>query len=88
MKINGEQTVKLRSGSIKSKNHLKQITVTFKIYVDFECNLEKIHTNKRANYTFYTKTYQDNISNSFAYKRLYVLVIILVNQLFFTEVNM
>ena len=32
LKINGKQTVKLKSGSIKSKNHLKQLAVPFKIY--------------------------------------------------------
>ena len=32
LKINGKQTVKLRSGSIKFKNHFKQLNVPFKIY--------------------------------------------------------
>ena len=36
LKINGKQSVKLRSGSIKFKNHFKQLAVPFKISVDFE----------------------------------------------------
>ena len=32
LKINGKQTVKLESGSIKFKNHFKQLAVPFKIY--------------------------------------------------------
>ena len=68
MKINGKQTVKLRSGSIKFKNLFKQLAMLFKIYPDFECNLEKIHANKRGNDTSYTKKYQDHIPCSFAYK--------------------
>ena len=36
LKINGKQTVKLRTGSIKFKNHFKQLAVPFKIYADFE----------------------------------------------------
>ena len=31
MKINGKQTIKLKSGSIKFKNYLKQLAVPFKI---------------------------------------------------------
>ena len=32
LKINGKQTVKLKSGSIKFKNHFKQLAIPFKIY--------------------------------------------------------
>ena len=35
--INGKQTVKLKSSSIRFKNHMKQLAVPFKIYADFEC---------------------------------------------------
>ena len=35
--INGKQSVKLKSGSISSKNYFKQLPVLFKIYADFEC---------------------------------------------------
>ena len=62
LKINVEQTVKLRSGSIKFKNNFKQIAVSFNIYGDFECNLEKTHTNERVNNTPYT----EKISRSYS----------------------
>ena len=35
LKINGKQTTKLKSGSIKFKNHFKQLVVLFKTYADF-----------------------------------------------------
>ena len=35
LKINGKQTVKLSSGSIKFKNHFKQLAAPFKIYLHF-----------------------------------------------------
>ena len=35
--INGKQSIKLKSGSIRFKNHFKQLAVSFKIYADFEC---------------------------------------------------
>ena len=38
--INGKQTVKLKSGSIKFKNHFKQLAVPFKIYADFKSLLK------------------------------------------------
>ena len=55
LKINDEQTVKLRNGSIKFRNHFKQSAVSFKIYADVECNLKKINTNERGNDTLYTE---------------------------------
>ena len=36
LKINGEQILKLRNGSIKFKNHFKQLAVPFKIYADLK----------------------------------------------------
>ena len=44
LSINGEQSVKLRKGTIEFKNYFKQIPVPFKIYADFECNLEGVQT--------------------------------------------
>ena len=32
--INGKQRIKLKSGSIKFKNHFEQLAMPFKIYVD------------------------------------------------------
>ena len=39
LKINGKLSVNLKSGSIKFKNHSKQLAVPFKIYADFQCNV-------------------------------------------------
>ena len=67
-KINGKQTVKLRSGLIKFKNHFKQLAVPFKIYTGFESLLKGIRSSDRNNNTAYTEKYQDDISCSFTYK--------------------
>ena len=36
LEINGQQTIKLKSGSIKFENYYKKSAVPFKIYADFE----------------------------------------------------
>ena len=48
LNINGKQTVKLRSGSIKFKNYYKQISVLFKIYADFECIVKRLRSTDRG----------------------------------------
>ena len=55
LKINGNQSVKLRSGSIKFKIHFKQLAVPFKIYADFECNLKGVKSNNKNNNASYTE---------------------------------
>ena len=65
--INGGQSVRLEKESLKIckfKNYFKQIPVPFKIYVDFECNLEGVESYEGS----YSKKYQDHIPCSFAYK--------------------
>ena len=42
LSINGAQSVKLEKGTIKFKNYFKQISVPFKIFVNFESNLEAV----------------------------------------------
>ena len=42
--INGKQSVKLKNGAMKFTNYFKQIPVPFKIYADFECNLESVES--------------------------------------------
>ena len=54
LKINGKQSGKLRSGSIKFKNHFKQLAVPFKIYADFESILKGVKNNDKTNAS-YTK---------------------------------
>ena len=70
LKINGKQSVKLKSGSIKFKNNFKQIAAPFKIYADFEC--ERSKSNDRDKDTSYTEKYQDHIPCSFACKDVYI----------------
>ena len=42
LSINGAQSIKLDKGTTEFKNYFKQIPVPFKIYVDFESNLESV----------------------------------------------
>ena len=68
LKIIGKQSVKLKSHSIKFKNHFKQLAVPFKIYADFESVLKEVKSNDKDNNASYTEKYQDHIPCSFAYK--------------------
>ena len=68
LKINGQQSVKLKSGSIKFNNFFKQLGVSFKIYTNFESVLKVIKSNNRSNNTSYNENYQKHIPCSFAYK--------------------
>ena len=64
LSINGAQSVRLEKGTTEIKNYFKQIPVSFKICADFECNLERVENYEGC----YSKTYQDHIPYSFAYK--------------------
>ena len=64
LSINGAKFVRLEKGRIEFKNYFKQIPVPFKVYVDFECNLESVESYEGS----YSKKYQDHIPCSFAYK--------------------
>ena len=46
LKINGKQTVKLKSGFTEFKNYSSQIQAPFKIYADFECILKSVKSNE------------------------------------------
>ena len=65
LKINGKQSVKLKSGSINFKNYFKQLAVPFKIYVDFESVLKRIRSDDKNNASN-TKKYQQHIPCSFS----------------------
>ena len=56
LSINGKQSVQLEEGTIEFQNYFKQIPVPFKIYADFECNLELVES--------YEGTYTKKISGS------------------------
>ena len=74
LKINGKQTIKLKSGSIGFKIHFKQIAVLFKIYAGFDCNVKGV-TLKNSNHIFL----------AVLHTKLFVLMIDLAKKLFFTE---
>ena len=64
LRINVAQPVRLEKGTIKFKNYFKQVSLPFKIYADFECNLKSVESYEGS----YSKKYQDHIPCSFAYK--------------------
>ena len=64
LSINGAQSVRLEKEAIEFRNYFKQIPVPFKIYADFECNLENVESYEGS----YSKKYQDHIPYGFAYK--------------------
>ena len=85
--INGKQNVQLGKGFISFKNFNKQIPVPFKIYADFECILKSCNVGI-DNECFYT---QKNIKTIFLVVlliKLFVLMIILVKMLCYTEEKM
>ena len=53
---------------IKFKNHFKQLAAPFKIYADFEYNLEGVKSNVKNDNALYTECfiYQDHVSCRFA----------------------
>ena len=68
LKINGKQTVILRAGSFKFKNHFKELAAPFEIYAGFESLLKGVSVSDRNNNTLYTEKYQKYIPCSFTYK--------------------
>ena len=49
LKINGKQTVKLKSDLIGFKNHFNQLAMSFKIYSDFESLLKGAQSSDKNN---------------------------------------
>ena len=64
LSINGVQSAKFEKGTIEFKNYFKQIPVSFKVYADFEYNLEIAESYESS----YSKKYQDHVPCSFPYK--------------------
>ena len=82
LSINGKQSVKLEKGIIEFENYFKRIQVPFKIYADFECNLSGDES--------YEGSYTKNINIRFLVVlliKLFVLVIDLLSELLFIELN-
>ena len=83
LSINGKQSVKVEKGTIELENYFKQIPVSFKIYADFDCNLKSVES--------YEGSYTKNIKITFLVvlrTKLFALMISLVSQLLFLEVQM
>ena len=68
LSINSAQSVRFEKGTSKFKNHFKQIPVLFKVYANFEYNLEGVEVYEDC----YSKKYQDHASCGFAYKPVWV----------------
>ena len=78
LSINGQQSINLEKGTIEFKNYFKHLPVPFKIYSDFECNLKNVECYEGT----YIKKYHEHVPCKF----VCILMIDLVNQLFFIEV--
>ena len=76
LSINCKQSVKVEEEIIEFENYFKQIPVPFKIYADFECNLEGSYT-KNIKITFLVVLLT----------KLFVLMIGLLSQLLFRGEN-
>ena len=82
LKINGKQSVKLRSGSTKFKNYFEKLALLFKIYINFEC-LKVVESNEKI--ILHILKNIKIIFLALSLTKLYVLMIDLVNELFFIE---
>ena len=76
LSISGKQSVKIAKGTIEFENYIKQMPVPFKVYADFQGNLEGFES--------YEDSYTKNITFLvFLLTMLFVLMIGLVRQLLF-----
>ena len=71
--VNGAQSVRLEKGATEFKNYFKQIPVSFKIYADFECNLDSVES--------YEGSYSKNIKIMFLVVLLTNLFVLMMNLL-------
>ena len=85
--MNGKETVKLRSGSIKFKNYFKQLAALLEIYANFEFLLKEVRGIDRNNNTSYTEKYQKHIFRSFTYKVVCVDDRFRKSVVFYTVIN-
>ena len=83
LSINGVQSAGVEQGIIEFENYFKQIALPFKIYVNFEWNLENTETCEGS----YTKNIMIVLLVALLTKLL-VLMINLLNQLLSIEVKM
>ena len=77
LKINGKQSVKLRSCLIKFKNHFKQLAAPFKIYADLESVLKGVqicnsnNNNSSNNNNNNNNDNNNNNNNNASYIKMY-----------------
>ena len=64
LNINGTQSVDVEEGIIKVENYSKQLLISFKIYADFEWNLQDTEIYEGS----CTKKYHDRVPCSYVYK--------------------
>ena len=64
LSVNGMQSVDVEEGIIKFEDYSNQLSVPFKIYADFECNLKDTEIYECSR----TKKYHDHVSSSYAFK--------------------
>ena len=64
LSINRIQPVDVEEGIIKFENYFKQLSVPFKIYADFECNLKDTEICEGS----CTKKYHDHVPCTYAFK--------------------
>ena len=76
LSISGKQSVKIAKGTIEFENYFKQMPIPFKVYADFQCNLEGFESYEGS----YTKNIRFLV---FLLTMLFVLMIGLVSQLLF-----
>ena len=84
MSINGTQRVGAEKGAIEFQNYFIQIPVPFKIYADFECNLESTEVWKKV-------LTLKNIMPMFLVvllRKLFLLMIDLINRVLFIDVKL
>ena len=64
LSINGVQSIDVKEGIVKFENYSKQLLAPFKIYADFECNLQDTEIYEGS----CTKKYHDHVRGSYAFK--------------------
>ena len=58
------ESVNAEEGILEFENYFKKLSVAFKVYADFECNLRDVEIYEGS----YTKKYHDHVPCSFAHK--------------------
>ena len=71
LSINGARSVRFEKGTVQFKNYFKQISVPFKIYADFECNLNSVQS--------YEGSYQKSTKIMFLVVLLTNLLVLIIN---------